>query len=413
MNTFYSEFLNLLQDMLSNKLVFVSVPFAVAAVYAIVSFLRQGRQTLASAKKDTPPETKSPVRVPGVWEPSSFKWPTPTPFPNWSIETTKPLPYRPFKYGPKYFVTMGLRNTKYEDWIEMDNEFPRFYREKAARIKERGSQCCRTLPEAYPAAVELLEELVEYLPHRYPTLYQRVPNGIKNLWSGEVVDSVSRPLPEDPMQSVGRLTQDDMAILIERRDGTYYFLAGAILLAGFWRLKDKLGMSLREIHTSANVPHYEESLEKGMNNLFRRLKPEEFVSRNNYSMQPDGNLPWSVSIGDEDSEDIGWHNSEVNRPIDHHHFRCERQSLRRLPKTGAIVFTIHTYLVPVTKMAQEDYVPGRLASAVRSWDNTMALYKGAPTYKDVLLKYLDEQHQKQIQRGLKLEDEDQKRRYPW
>lgn len=48
-------------------------------------------------------------------------------------------------------------------------------------------------------------------------------------------------------------------------------------------------------------------------------------------------------------------------------FRTERQSLRRLPRTGAIVFTIRTYLFPIEELAKEPGVPGRMASAIRSW----------------------------------------------
>ena len=59
---------------------------------------------------------------------------------------------------------------------------------------------------------------------------------------------------EDPMTLCARMIQDDLAIMIEKSDGQYYLLAGAILLAGFWRLEDKFGMALSEIHTSGDVP---------------------------------------------------------------------------------------------------------------------------------------------------------------
>lgn len=52
--------------------------------------------------------------------------------------------------------------------------------------------------------------------------------------------------------------------------------------------------------------------------------------------------------------------------------RTERHTLRRLPKTGAIMFTIRTYTTPVVKLAQEPGVPSRLASAVRSWPDVVA-----------------------------------------
>ncbi|KAH7026390.1 alpha-1,2-mannosyltransferase [Microdochium trichocladiopsis] len=353
------------------------------------------------------------TRTWGRWERSDFVMPRPEPYPAWSLEHTKPLPYRPFRYGPKYNVTMGLRTVKHEDWIELDNDFPRFHADKKQRIEERGSKCCHTAPEAYPAAMELLEELTEYLPARYPSLYRRTQRGLDNLWSGETFDITARPLAEDPMQMCARLVQDDLAIMIEKEDGQYYLLAGAILLAGFWRLTDKLGMPLSEIHTSGSVPQYKEKLEKGMMNFFRRLKPEEMVARNNYFVQVDDELAWSWSIGDEDAALVSWSTAEKNRAIQHHHFRSERQTLRRLPRSGGVVFTIRTYFHPMTEIAEEDYVPGRLASAVRSWGDDVSRYKGKDKYGAVLLEYLDSKHEEQLARGLDVEGEDEARAYPF
>lgn len=34
------------------------------------------------------------------WTPSDFKRPTATPYTDWNVHSTKPLPYRPFRYGP-------------------------------------------------------------------------------------------------------------------------------------------------------------------------------------------------------------------------------------------------------------------------------------------------------------------------
>ena len=86
---------------------------------------------------------------------------------------------------------MGLRSMHWDDWIELDNEYLQYHTLKAARIAERGQKCCKTAPEAWDAAVELLEELCKYLPERYPTLYQRLEgrgNGVVNLATGETID---------------------------------------------------------------------------------------------------------------------------------------------------------------------------------------------------------------------------------
>ena len=313
---------------------------------------------------------------------------------------------------------MGLRSMPWDSWIELDNHYPRFHSDKSRRIAERGSKCCHTAPEAHPAALELLSELRSYLPSRYPALYTATPTGIRNNWSGEDLsfptpESPSQPLTEDPMQTAARLVQDDLAIMIEKPDGQYYLLAGAILLAGFWRLEDKLGMPLSTIHTSGDVPQFKEKLEKGMMNFFKRIRPEDPVLRNNYFIQVDDDLAWSHSIGSEDSDGIAWSTAEKNKAIEHHYFRSERQSLRRLPKSGGVVFTIRTYFHPVTEIAEEDYVPGRLASAIRSWGDDVSRYKGKEKYEDVLLEYLDRKHEEQVQRGLDLSKEEEARSYPW
>lgn len=251
-----------------------------------------------------------------------------------------------------------------------------------------------------------------YLPERYPTMFQKTATGITNTVTNETFNITQRPLPEDPMATAARLVQDDLALMFERPDGEYYLLAGAILLAGFWRLSDKFGMRLSEIHTSGDVPQYREKLEKGMMNFFRRLKPEEPVLRNNYFIQVDDSLAWSHSIGPEDAETVSWNTAEKNKAIDNHFFRSERQSLRRLPKSGAVVFTIRTYFEPITEIVKEPYVPGRLASAIRSWGGDVSRYKGKEKYEEVLLEYLDQKHREQVEGGLELEKEDEVRSYP-
>lgn len=101
---------------------------------------------------------KAPQRPPGVWTPVDFKRPTAPPLLEWDVHKTKPLPYRPFKYGP-YHITMGLRTMQWDEWIELDNHYLKYHASKARRIEERGNKCCRTAPEAMDGAIELLEQL--------------------------------------------------------------------------------------------------------------------------------------------------------------------------------------------------------------------------------------------------------------
>lgn len=78
-----------------------------------------------------------------------------------------------------------------------------------------------------------------------------------------------------------------------------------------------------------------------------------------------------------------------------------------------MVFTIRTYFIPVTKMTDEPYVPGRLASGIKSWDEDVAKYKGRARWGDVLIPWLEEQHRRQMEGGLREEDEELVFKYPY
>lgn len=198
-----------------------------------------------------------------------------------------------------------------------------------------------------------------------------------------------------------------------------------------WRLRDKIGMSLDDIHISGTVPQCKDSclsdhlsftdrppidaveskLQLSMSRFLRRMPVDKPVVRNNYSFQvvappetadpldPD-ELAWSRTMkGDEDAAEgvSGFRRAEVpgtdvdsseggnfsaacsdlanaSEPVDPSlvRLRVERQTLRRLPKTGAIVFTIRVYLTPLEELVNEPDVPGRLASAIRSWPEDVA-----------------------------------------
>ena len=133
-------------------------------------------------------------------------------------------------------------------------------------------------------ARELVHELSEYLSARYPTVYSVTRHLHRSLdygWQGKGQISNITIIPlgktynldeEDSMSIAGLLVQDDLAVLLPGKlaesarlcliqtiillgpNGKYYFQAGSICLAGSWRLQDKIGMPLAEIHNSADVP---------------------------------------------------------------------------------------------------------------------------------------------------------------
>ena len=147
-----------------------------------------------------------------------------------------------------------------------------------------------------------------------------------------------------------------------------------------------------------------EKLQLSLARFFTKLPVEKPVLRNNYffqivrpaedlarisSIDPD-ELAWSdTTNGDEDyfeqkskepslqaqqSGEVQFQPPKPTDTVERIRLRTERQSLRRLPRTGAIVFTIRTYIFPIFDLAGEPGVAGRMASAIRSWPDDVHQY---------------------------------------
>lgn len=442
----------------------ILIAAAAAAIFVTYSFIqsRKSRVTRTSNAVHTSSVTEKDRRINknrelGEWAAEEFDYPEiePCPFP---LKDVRPVPYRPFRWG-EYHITMGIRTMPWSEWIELDSTYPHWQRVRKFRVRTRGHDAVRVLPAREDesvkvqsgawAAKELVYELAEYLPRRYPSSFRitRLPNGapapsiggiplawgrqqpvktIEAVETGEkfdlgVLESLDDvEMGEEAMRITAMLVQEDMAIMIEGTDGKYYFQAGAICIPGFWRMRDKIGMHLDDIHLSGNVPQFKEKLQTSMERFFKRMPVDKPVIRNNYFMQTckpsqvphaDGEPRLDVEeecASDIDPEELGWSES-TNGPEDtflhgHGHaaqpapylapstlrLRSERQTLRRLPRTGAIIFGIRTYLFKIEELARERGVANRLASAVRSWPDDVGVYKGRKMYRDVLLNYLDE-----------------------
>ncbi|KAF9076536.1 hypothetical protein BDP27DRAFT_1313506 [Rhodocollybia butyracea] len=362
----------------------------------------------------------------------------------------KPIPYRPFRWGA-YHVTMGIRDMPWDEWIELDNQMKFYYYIKKHRIATRGTNVVRVLPDrpgivnsASQSAIELVHELAEYLSNRYPDAFtvSRSPLGhISSITIIPVHDTLHLPPPlvtkgSTELRKVS-IEEAELAmkvsallyslyLMVEGTDGRYYFQGGAVCVPG--QMRDKIGLPLEDIHVQGHVPQYETRLHNSMDRYFKRMPVDKPIVRNNYlfqvippqevrrpmetfaqsSVKPilenDGivdpeELAWSVTTNG--NEDTFSHRHSINPdepPVvaaENLRLRTERQSLRRLPLSGAIVFTIRTYLFPVEELAKESGIPARMASAMRSWPEDVRRYKGSGLYEKVLLEYLDKAAEEQ------------------
>ncbi|MEW6297333.1 MAG: DUF3445 domain-containing protein [Thermodesulfobacteriota bacterium] len=299
-----------------------------------------------------------------------------------TVSVFPPTPdYVPFREGP-FRLAMGLQPLDLRDWIEPDERMVVELPEKERLLRERHHEVFAVLPEAYDSSAEVLALLVDHLPRQFPALYRREGRLFHNLATRQTWDLSRADL--HPLDLAGRLVQEDLCIMQRAPQAEVYRLVGAsVCFPTRWRIAEKMGKPLNTIHEP--VPGYEEQLASTADRYFARLKVEKPVWRTNWSVMDDPTLFQPTGHGRKG------HNPDItpDNAGEKLWFRMERQTLRRLPHTQDILFTIRVYVRPLHELTRYPARAATLAAALRALPEPMRLYKSLPPFLDALLAWLD------------------------
>jgi hypothetical protein len=217
--------------------------------------------------------------------------------------------------------------------------------------------------------------LLDHLGSHARHLYRIEPERIVELASGRTIALHSGP----PLAIIGRLVQEDFCLL-QKRDGAYLLTAAVLCFPSHWSLAEKLGKPLIAIH--APVPGYVEELAAPVARLFDTLQPEKPVQRLNWSLVdtdalflPPAHRTEPVRL---DKEDV----AERVR------LRVERQTLRRLPDSRAVVFGIRTHVTPLDRAIDTKEAAEALLARLHELPGPMQAYKNLLQVKPALLAFL-------------------------
>jgi hypothetical protein len=285
-----------------------------------------------------------------------------------------PLPYMPW-VGGEFRWRLGMRPLDLADWIQIGSDYDAQMTAKAAARAEHLDTVFVSVPEALPACAEVLEILVDHLTERWPDDFVRTARDVVNVRTGE-------RLPLDgsvhPLDVAGRLVQEDLIVMVPSGDEQeLIFGAGSVCLPNRWNLQSKLGRTMTEVH--APVSRLNEQLGVPIGQFFERLQPDRSFWR----------LGWGVI----DSADLFQPLENAARtelaPVapgpDDMHVRVERETLRRLPRTNAILFTIRTYIVKAGDLIERSPDDAsRLAEAIGAMPDDVRAYKQVDVFEPAL-----------------------------
>lgn len=268
-----------------------------------------------------------------------------------------PLPYAPFD-GRPLRMSLGLRRLDLAQWLQVDDDYAADLARKRDLLATRHHEVVAVLPAGGPGAQETLELVVGWLATHHP----------------ELVTDTSPNL--HPVDAAGRLLQEDLCVLT-RDEQAWRLSAASVCFPSRWRLADKIGATVAQIHEP--VPGYE-SISDVVDRSLDRLDVSRPLWRLNWSLLDDPELfqpgPASGAVG-------------LPTSLDDVTVRVERQTLRRLPRTGAVLFTIRTYRAALCAVVDEPGVAAALASTLRQCPPELAAYKGWSTMLHWLVDTLD------------------------
>ena len=264
--------------------------------------------------------------------------------------------YQPYVAGP-FRWRLGLRPLDLDDWIQLGPDADGQLATKRAVLARHAGTAVAVLDGIEDEADEVLDALVTHLVGRAPDRYG---DDARALRARALEDTPSA----HPLDAAGRLVPEDLVLLVER-DGGLVFGGGSVCFPNRWDLRAKLGLPLAEVH--APVARLNDELGDPIERFLERLTPERSFWR----------LGWGVLDTAELYQPLdGTAPSRPARPGPSDvHLRVERETLRRFPRTRAVLFTIRTYLTALPALAARPADAARLAEALDALPPDVAAYK--------------------------------------
>lgn len=275
------------------------------------------------------------------------------------------MTYAPWVAGP-FRWRLNLRPLDPAAWFEFGDDTDELLARKAALLSSNLSTVHGALPAATEGCEEIYAAVVDHLARHHP---ERL---------------APRRTDDHPLVATARLVPEDLVVMT-RHDGDLLCSAGVVCFPNRWDLASKIGHPLQAVH--APVARLNDELAAPIDAFFERLSPEKGFWRLGWGLietddlyqpldgtaAPRGPVPTPARAGEEI-----W-------------VRVERETLRRFPATGAVLFTIRTHLSRVGDLLGRPADLARLGEAVGSLPPDVAAYKGTTPLTQPFLHWLRSQ----------------------
>jgi hypothetical protein len=307
----------------------------------------------------------------------------------------EPPLHTPYDGSSKPF-NIGLKPLDLAEWIEVDGDLDMYLAEKRRLYETVPDKVFVEETDTREAQREVLDLIEAHLARYHPKLIERSRGSAGSnaaTLRGEARHGeagTGNGVDTPPLRTASLLIQEDL-ILMRKGENGWRLAAGSLCFPSSWLLTEKFGRPLHEIH--APVPDFGAGTRNAelIERMFDKLQGQA-VLRWNWSLQA-GNelyLPFSHQqrIDRATNRPSKFSTDEIAAQA---FIRVERQTLRKLPVSGDILFTIRIHLDPlatIEKNPQGGALAASFAAQLEALDEAQLDYKGLTADRDRLVEVL-------------------------
>jgi hypothetical protein len=289
-----------------------------------------------------------------------------------------------------------------------DHHAPRYAAEKLTALRAGREHCVNRAADADHDAIEsAFLRVFSGAAREYPEHYRVIGSRLQHVDSGLCFDVTSRSLtlgePRSPSwirlaeciaaavarapeneqlaEFVALVVQEDLVVL--RHEPTPAIMeAMHVLFPSAWNPAQKVGRSFAEVH--APVVHNEKLVAAG-EELMRTVVQRGPFIRWAWGLHRDGDLCHHPVLHTQPDEPVAPAPEQAAAAT---WLRIERQTFIPMSDIGRAVFTIRTFVEPLSDLANDPEGCGALADAIAGMSDEALVYKGLVQRRDPLVAWL-------------------------
>lgn len=282
-------------------------------------------------------------------------------------------------------------------WIELERNYLSTMSQRQSLLRRYPDRILFHDPGSELACHELMEMVLQFVCIRYPRYFSLESE--YTVFVNHLLNTRMEVSSAHPLRIVFDNIPEDFTLMLRSEvDGQYYLRAAAVCSSVGWDVAQKRGMTLSEIHEP--VPDYAAKMARSMDRFFARMPTDKPVQRCSWTLEDHDPLFSSPAA----EPGVQWERSrfagrEQDVKVEDIHLRCDIQTLRRLPLTGAMVFNFKTAFTPLTQLKDEPKVPALLAQILTGGKHDLVAHKALPHVRDLAVRNLESWAREQVKNG--------------